>query len=111
MTYVSSCDCIYICPQVTSALTYLHSPNKVGIVHRDLRCSNILVFKFPEIGHHCYEGAKYIGCSVYVKLTDMGICANPLAHRVGISNNGIKLYVPECLSNNSVSTLTEKVRV
>ena len=40
----------------------------------------------------------------------MGICANPLAHRVGISN-GIKLYVPECLSANSVSTLTEKVGV
>ncbi len=43
-----------------------------------------------------------------VKLTDMGISANPLVHRVGEAN-GFKLLVPECLIANTMSTLTEKV--
>lgn len=94
--------------QVSSALAYLHSPKEVGIVHRDLRCSNVLVFKFPELGHSCYEGGKYLGCRVHIKVTDMGICANPLAHRAGTAN-GVQVYVPECLDFTAMATLTEKV--
>ena len=93
-------------PQVTNALTYLH--RKVGIVHQDLRCSNILVFKFPCLGHCCYQRSKFAGCDVCVKVTDMGISANPLVHRAGEAA-GIKLLVPECLTANTVATLTEKV--
>ncbi len=93
--------------QVTSALAYLH--NKIGIVHQDLRCSNVLVFQFPDLTHDCYRGSEFNDCRVYVKLTDMGISANPLVHRVGEAN-GFKLMVPECLLTNTLSTLTEKVR-
>ena len=77
-------------------------------MHRDLKNSNILVFKFPEVGHNCYEGEKHQGFGVLVKLTDMGICANPLAYK---SKNlgGLRQFVPECVSSNTSIGLTEKV--
>lgn len=77
-------------------------------MHQDLRCSNILVFKFPAPEHLCYREARFAECEVCVKVTDMGISANPLVHRAG-ENNGLKLMVPECLSSNTMATLTEKV--
>lgn len=102
--------------QVTSALSYLHSPHEVGIVHRDLKCSNVLVFKFPVAGHQCWSREeqdnpvreKQDQCHVLVKLTDMGICANPLATRA--KGAGLRMLIPECISADS-TRLTEKVCV
>lgn len=94
--------------QVTSALAYLHSPKEVGIVHRDLKNGNILVFRFPEIGHKCFtEGSG--NCDVFVKLTDMGVCANPLAYNAK-ALGGLRQFVPECVTNKASWSLTEKVR-
>lgn len=96
--------------QVTSALAYLHSPTEVGIVHRDLKNGNILVFRFPEIGHLCFkdglEGQK--SCDVFVKLTDMGVCANPLAYSAK-ALGGLRQFVPESVTNKASWRLTEKV--
>ncbi len=93
--------------QVTSALSYLHSPRQVGIVHRDLKCSNILVFRFPDIGHPCFIAGEPGDCRVLVKVTDMGICANPLATK-NKAIGGLRLLVPECMIADSYR-LTEKV--
>ena len=113
---------LYIYPlisKITNALIYLHE--KVGIVHRDLKLSNILVFRFPEPDHICYNGGEDVAqtctlcfpseqasCGVLLKLTDMGICANPAAHRAK-DNTGIRQFVPECLTSDTLANLTEKV--
>lgn len=88
----------------------MHSPNEVGIVHRDLKNGNILVFKFPEIDHKCFtEGPEGSGnCDVFVKLTDMGVCANPLAYNAK-ALAGLRQFVPECVTNKASWSLTEKV--
>ena len=101
---------------MTEALAYLHET--IGIVHNDLKCSNILVFEFPDIGHSCCDGGECLGCSpclalparcgVLVKLADMGICANPAARR-NKNFAGIRQFVPEVL--NFDSSFTEKVHV
>lgn len=94
--------------QVTSALSYLHSPHEVGIIHRDLKSSNILVFKFPTISHNCYENGKQEDCRVLVKITDMGISANPLAIKA-MSTGGLRILAPECIAADATFRLTEKV--
>jgi len=105
-------------PKVTNALIYLHE--NVGIVHRDLKLSNILVFRFPKLDHACYDGRREEAqactscflseqnCGVLLKLTDMGICANPAAYRAK-DNTGIRQFVPECITSDTVASLTEKV--
>ena len=113
---------LYIYPhisKITNALIYLHE--EVGIVHRDLKLSNILVFHFPKLDHICYNGRKDVAqaCTscfpseqassgVLLKLTDMGICVNPAAHRAK-DNTGIRQFVPECLTSDTLANLTEKV--
>ena len=102
---------------MTEGLHYLH--HDVGIVHNDLKCSNILVFRFPEVGHCCSDGGEAplscihclsnpSGCGVLIKLADLGICANPSARRnktaIAI---GLRQFVPEVL--NFDSSFTEKV--
>lgn len=88
----------------------MHSPTEVGIVHRDLKNGNILVFKFPEIQHKCFaEGPEgSTSCDVFVKLTDMGVCANPLAYNAK-ALGGLRQFVPECVTNKASCSLTEKV--
>lgn len=93
--------------QVTNGLSYLHNPHEVGIVHRDLKSSNILVFRFPGVGHECFVGGQQQDCRVLVKITDMGICANPLATKAR-PEGGLRILVPECISPDSFK-LTEKV--
>lgn len=93
--------------QVTNALSYLHSPHEVGIVHRDLKSSNILVFRFPRVGHECFVRGQQQDCRVLVKITDMGICANPLATKAR-ADGGLRILVPECISPDAFK-LTEKV--
>ena len=99
---------------MTGALSYLH--DEVNIIHNDLRCSNILVFKFPPVGHKCLKGVVNSGCapclsnsedcSVVVKVADMGICANPATQKTK-NMQGIRQFIPECL--NFDAGLTEKV--
>ena len=97
-------------------MAYLHHP-PVGIVHNDLKLSNILVYRFPPLGHTCTHYPEDRGrcsvalpdvdeCGVLVKLGDMGVCANPGSQR---TNNlvGLKRYAPECIMFEA--HLTEKV--
>ena len=107
-------------PKVTNALIYLHE--NVGIVHRDLKLSNVLVFRFPELDHACYDGKgedaqtctlcfpSEQNSGVLLKLTDMGICANPAGYRAK-DNTGIRQFVPECITSDTLASLTEKVHV
>ena len=82
----------------------------MGIVHRDLKNGNILVFRFPEVGHVCFKGEAESNksCDVFVKLTDMGVCANPLAYSAK-ALGGLRQFVPESLTNKTSWRLTEKV--
>ena len=101
---------------MTDALSYLHE--RVKIIHNDLRCSNILVFRFPPANHHCLTAGATSSCAeclspgpegggVLVKVADMGICANPATQKTK-NKQGIRQFVPECLNYNA--TLTNKVR-
>lgn len=101
---------------MTDALCYLHQA--VKIVHNDLRCSNILVFQFPPTNHLCLTEGATSGCGValprgsdmgvLVKVADMGICANQATQKTK-NKQGIRQFVPECLTYNA--TLTSKVRL
>ena len=101
---------------MTDALNYLHRP-PIGVVHNDLKLSNVLVFRFPTVGHNCHADSPHgcvpclsdsSQCGVLVKLADMGISANPTAHRTR-NRAGIHQFVPECLLFDS--GLQEKVRI
>lgn len=77
-------------------------------MHRDLKSSNILVFRFPKTGHKCFTAdGKQEDCRVLVKITDMGISANPLAAN-SRAEGGLRILVPECIVADNF-TLTEKV--
>ena len=43
-----------------------------------------------------------------MKLTDMGVCANPLAYNAK-ALGGLRQFVPECVTNKASWSLTEKV--
>ena len=112
-SHLHACEHTYA--QVTDALSYLH--DEANIIHNDLRCSNILVFKFSPIGHDCLKGTVNSGCalcfpdggdcSVLVKVADMGICVNPATQKTK-NMQGIRHLIPECLNFNAA--LTEKVQ-
>ena len=81
------------------------------IIHNDLRLSNILVFGFPQANHLCLSDKSTTSvceecqpssgsCGVLVKVADMGISAN-LAIQKGKSKQGIRRFIPECLSFNA----------
>ena len=99
---------MYLLPQVTDALEYLHE--KQHLVHNDLRCSNILVFRFPDAGHTCHGmGTRSVfqceACTlggVLVKLTDLGICVNPRAYRNKM--NQLQRFIPECAEDGDLFT-------
>ena len=85
------------------------------MVHNDLKLCNVLVFRFPEVGHRCHTVGPHgcdpclsreAACGVLVKLADLGISANPMAHRTR-NLAGICQLVPECLLFDS--GLQEKV--
>ncbi len=77
-------------------------------MHRDLKSSNILVFRFPKTTHKCFTAdGKQEDCRVLIKITDMGISANPLAAHAR-AEGGLRILVPECIATDSF-TLTEKV--
>ena len=68
------------------------------------------MFRFPDFDHECFingdEGSAT--CDVFVKLTDMGVCANPLAYSAK-ALGGLRQFVPECVTNKASGRLTEKV--
>lgn len=75
------------------------------MVHNDLKLCNVLVFRFPKEGHRCHINNPHecvpclfdpATCGVLVKLADLGISANPMAHRTR-NLAGICQLVPECL--------------
>lgn len=68
------------------------------------------MFRFPEIGHVCFRNRpdETRSCDVFVKLTDMGVCANPLAYNAK-ALGGLRQFVPECVTNKTSWSLTEKV--
>jgi len=59
------------------------------------------------VDHCCFQDGRLQDCVVLVKITDMGICANPLGRKAG-SLAGLRLLAPECLAGES-NKLTEKV--
>ena len=101
---------------MTDGLAYLHRP-PVGIVHNDLKLSNILAYKFPPLGHTCCSDSLDRGrcevalsdvedCGVLVKLGDLGVSTNPGSHSTR-SLVGLKRLTPECIMFKA--HLTEKV--
>ena len=74
------------------------------------------MFKFPDPGHTCHgidirsvfqcEACTSVG--VLVKLTDLGICVNPRAHRKQM--NGLQRFIPECAEDGG-GLFTDKVNV
>eukprot|EP00731_Ephydatia_muelleri_P024118 Em0016g389a len=105
--------------QVTDALEYLHE--KQRLVHNDLRCSNILVFRFPDPGHACYDGkpqgfrckdsipnsSEGLPAGILVKLGDLGICVNPTAQRA--KKDALRRVTPESVEYEG--NLTDKVDI
>ena len=68
---------MFVLLKVSLGLDYLHT--KQMIAHYDIKPDNILVFRFPRVGHNCYatDGNDFTCTSsrVEVKLADLGIAA------------------------------------
>ena len=62
------------CTQVTNGLDYLHCH---GIIYHDLKCDNVLVWRYPLPGHQAsYQDDYLLGDDVVlVKLADFNISA------------------------------------
>jgi len=102
-------------------LCYLHQEK--SIVHFDLKPDNVLVFRFPQHGHHCYEPGKpleSLSCKcckgdsnnkpgVLVKLADLGISAfiGPGGFHRKLATPGHT--APEAIRHMGKEQMTEKV--
>ena len=101
--------------KVSSALAYLHSEK--NIIHFDIKPGNVLVFKYPQPGHHCfsseasltYESCHDGGGDVLVKLADLGISA--LFGQVGFQHSRTTMgyAAPEILKYLGSKPVSEKV--
>ena len=84
------------------------------IAHYDIKPDNILVFRFPRVGHNCYamDGNDFtcVSSKVEVKLADLGIAAfvGPGGFRRKSATPGHT--APEAIKYAGKESLCEKVK-
>ena len=102
--------------KVSSALAYLHT--RKNIVHFDIKPDNVLIFKYPQPGHHCFsmevsplvcDSCYGEGGGVLVKLADLGVSAFVGPSGFHRSNTTPTYSAPEVLKYSGKEPLTEKV--
>ena len=104
-SYIPSSTITMTCKQVASALAYLQS---LRIVYRDLKPSNILVFKYPE---PITEQNQRASNDLLVKVADYGICSFLSPYGIKGVTGTEKYMAPEMLKKNAEQSYDKPVDV
>ncbi|UJR22069.1 hypothetical protein I4U23_025135 [Adineta vaga] len=88
--------------QIADGMKYLHDEASEHIIHRDLKCSNILVLEHITDIHNDNELLKKT-----LKITDFGLAKKQLQSSSMTTAGTFAWMSPECIRNNEFSTKSD----
>ncbi|CAF0772524.1 unnamed protein product [Adineta ricciae] len=88
--------------QIADGMRYLHGEAPGLVIHRDLKCSNILILESIENVHDDYELLQKT-----LKITDFGLAKKQLQSSSMTTAGTYPWMSPECIRNNEFSTKSD----
>ncbi|CAF4392395.1 unnamed protein product, partial [Adineta steineri] len=96
---------IHYAKQIADGIKYLHDESLGHIIHRDLKCSNILIFEDIE---NILDDSELLDKTL--KITDFGLAEKQL-QTSGVLTAGTYAWMsPECIRTNEFSTKSDAWR-
>ncbi|CAF1203896.1 unnamed protein product [Adineta steineri] len=93
---------IHYAKQIADGIKYLHDESLGHIIHRDLKCSNILIFEDIE---NIHDDSELLDKTL--KITDFGLAEKQL-QTSGVLTAGTYAWMsPECIRTNEFSTKSD----